>query len=100
MAEHFERRAELHDVTRDLDRTEGVVRLEERTAVRHVEIEVMRVPFQWATACDFRLDDGRRAAKLFTPWSTRQFRRVLTSLGWPILDLPKVTLRTWRDRTG
>ena len=72
----------------------------ERTAVRHVEIEVMRVPFQWATACDFRLDDGRRAAKLFTPWSTRQFRRVLTSLGWPILDLPKVTLRTWRDRTG
>ena len=72
----------------------------ERSTVRQVEIEVMHVPFHWATACYFRLDDGRRVAKLFTRWSTRRFRRVLAELGWPILELPKVMLRSCTDRAG
>ena len=65
--------------------------------VTMVEIHRVRLPLWWRTYVRFRLVDGVRASKLFTPWRVRALREALGDLGWAMSDLPTTSLR--RSRT-
>jgi len=68
-----------------------------RGDVMAIEFEKMRLPLVWTTNVYFRLSDGSRAPRLFTPWRPRAFRSCLADRGWPIIDCPSVSLRRNRS---
>jgi hypothetical protein len=86
----------------DIDRTQITLRpwlrrrrVVERASIDAVGFEPVMLALMWATNVRFLSAGHDVVPLLFTPTSQQRFRRALDDLGWPVVDLAPMPLRSF-----
>ena len=70
-------------------------RVVDRGSVDAVGFEPVMLPLMWNTNVRFLRDGQDVVPLLFTPGSMQGFRQALVDLGWPVVDLAPMPLRSF-----
>jgi hypothetical protein len=70
-------------------------RVVERSSLDAVGFEPVMLPLMWATNVRFLRTGHDVVPLLFTPTFQQRFRKALDDLGWPIVDLAPMPLRSF-----